>query len=149
LTFQPREPFSSFETGITAMNIGDAARVSGLPAKTIRYYEEIGLVSADRRDNNYRDYSETALHNLRFLKRARALGFSIDDCRQLLSLYADRTRASADVRRLAEAHISEIDEKVAELKAMRKTLSTLVDACHGDDRPDCPILADLSGRTRS
>jgi Cu(I)-responsive transcriptional regulator len=127
------------------MNIGAAAKVSGLPAKTIRYYEDIGLVRPERRDNNYRDYSETALHNLRFLKRARALGFSIDDCRQLLSLYADRRRASADVRRLAEAHIDEIDLKVAELKAMRKTLSHLVNACHGDHRPDCPILEDLAG----
>lgn len=127
------------------MNIGDAARASGLPPKTIRYYEEIGLVRSDRRDNNYRDYSDTALHNLRFLQRARALGFSIEECRQLLSLYADKHRASADVRRLAAEHIGEIDEKIVELKAMRKTLSTLVHACHGDDRPDCPILEDLAG----
>ena len=126
------------------MNIGEAARASGLPAKTIRYYEEIGLVRSDRRGNNYRDYSETALHNLRFLQRARALGFSIEECRRLLSLYADKRRASADVRRLAEQHIGEIDEKIAELKAMRKTLSALVHACHGDHRPDCPILEDLA-----
>ncbi len=131
------------------MNIGAAAKLSGLPAKTIRYYEDIGLVSADRRGNNYRDYSDTALHNLRFLRRARALGFSIEDCRQLLSLYVDKRRASADVRRLAESHIVEIDAKLAELKAMRKTLSTLVEACHGDDRPDCPILEDLAGRKRA
>ena len=128
------------------MNIGEAARVTGLPAKTIRYYEEIGLVRSDRRDNNYRDYSEKALHNLRFLQRARALEFSIEDCRQLLSLYADKRRASGDVRRVAAAHIGEIDEKIAELKAMRKTLSALVHACHGDRRPDCPILEDLAGR---
>lgn len=130
------------------MNIGAAARASGLPAKTIRYYEEIGLVGSDRRDNNYRDYSETALHNLRFLQRARALGFTIEACRQLLSLYADKRRASADVRRVAEGHIDEIDEKISELKAMRKTLSTLVHACHGDQRPDCPILEDLAGAAR-
>jgi MerR family copper efflux transcriptional regulator len=129
-----------------AMNIGEAARASGLPPKTIRYYEEIGLVHSDRRDNNYRDYSETALHNLRFLQRGRALGFSIEDCRQLLSLYGDKRRASADVRRVAEEHIGEIDGKIAELKAMRKTLSTLVHACHGDHRPDCPILEDLARR---
>ena len=128
------------------MNIGEAARASGLPPKTIRYYEEIGLVRSDRRDNNYRDYSEIALHNLRFLQRARALGFSIEDCRQLLSLYGDKRRASADVRRVAEEHIDEIDGKIAELKAMRKTLSPLVHACHGDHRPDCPILEDLAGR---
>jgi Cu(I)-responsive transcriptional regulator len=130
------------------MNIGAAAEASGLPAKTIRYYEDIGLVRAERRDNNYRDYSAAAVHSLRFLKRARALGFSIDDCRRLLSLYADRRRASADVRRLAEAHIADIDAKVAELKAMRKTLSNLVSACRGDHRPDCPILEDLAGAKR-
>lgn len=127
------------------MNIGEAARESGLPAKTIRYYEEIGLVRSDRRDNNYRDYSERELHNLRFLSRARALGFSIEDCRQLLSLYGDKHRASAKVRQLATAHITEIDEKIAELKSLRKTLSTLIHACHGDQRPDCPILEDLAG----
>jgi Cu(I)-responsive transcriptional regulator len=126
------------------MNIGQAARKSGLPAKTIRYYEEIGLVRPDRRANNYRDYSDTSVHNLRFLQRARKLGFSIEECRQLLSLYTDKRRASSDVRRVAEAHISDIDAKLAELKAMRKTLSTLVRACHGDHRPDCPILEDLA-----
>jgi Cu(I)-responsive transcriptional regulator len=128
-----------------AMNIGQAAEMSGLPAKTIRYYEEIGLVRPDRRGNNYRDYSANALHSLRFLARARALGFSIEDCRQLLSLYEDRSRASADVRRLAEAHIAEIDGRLAELKAMRQTLAKLVHACHGDERPECPILEDLAG----
>ena len=127
------------------MNIGEAARASGLPAKTIRYYEDIGLVHSSRRGNNYRDYSDKDIHNLRFLQRARALGFSIEECRQLLSLYGDKRRASADVRRLAEAHITDIDAKIAELKSMRKTLSTLVHACHGDHRPDCPILEDLAG----
>jgi Cu(I)-responsive transcriptional regulator len=127
------------------MNIGEAAQASGLNAKTIRYYEDIGLIRPDRRGNNYRDYSANALHSLTFLARARALGFSIEDCRQLLSLYEDRSRASADVRGLAEAHIAEIDTKIAELKAMRGTLSKLVHACHGDERPDCPILEDLAG----
>jgi len=127
------------------VNIGQASESSGLPAKTIRYYEEIGLVRSARRGNNYRDYSESALHKLRFLARARALGFSIEECRQLLSLYADRSRASADVRRLASTHIGGIDAKIAELKAMRHTLSRLVEACHGDRRPDCPILEDLAG----
>ncbi len=131
------------------MNIGEAAKASGLPAKTIRYYEEIGLVRADRHSNNYRDYSKTALHNLRFLARARALGFSIEDCRRLLSLYGDKKRASADVRRLAKAHIEEIDAKIAELNAMRKTLSGLIRACHGDHRPDCPILEDLAGTPKA
>jgi len=127
------------------MNIGEASRTSGLPAKTIRYYEEIGLIRSSRQDNNYRDYSEADLHKLRFVQRARALGFSIDECRQLLSLYGDKRRASADVRRLAEAHIGDIDAKIAELKVMRRTLSTLIHACHGDRRPDCPILEDLAG----
>ena len=127
------------------MNIGEAAAASGLPPKTIRYYEEIGLVGADRRGNNYRDYSETALHNLKFLARARALGFSIEECRQLLSLYADTSRASADVRRLAQAHIAEIETKIAELQAMKGTLAKLVHACQGDHRPECPILEDLAG----
>jgi MerR family transcriptional regulator, copper efflux regulator len=126
------------------VNIGQAAEASGLPPKTIRYYEEIGLVRSDRRGNNYRSYSDKALHNLRFLARARALGFSIEECRQLLSLYADTGRASADVRRLAEKHIAEIETKIAELKAMKGTLSALVQACHGDQRPECPILADLA-----
>lgn len=116
------------------MNIGEAPKASGLPAKTIRYYETIGLVRSGRRGNNCRDYSDTELHNLRFLRRARALGFSIEECRQLLSLYADKRRASADVRRVASEHIGEIDAKIAELKSMRKTLLTLVHACHGDHR---------------
>ncbi|MDQ3558195.1 MAG: Cu(I)-responsive transcriptional regulator [Pseudomonadota bacterium] len=127
------------------MNIGLAAEASGLPPKTIRYYEEIGLVRSDRRGNNYRDYSDKALHNLRFLARARALGFSIEECRQLLSLYADKDRASADVRGLAKAHMKEIDAKIRELQAMKGTLSKLVQACHGDEWPDCPILEDLAG----
>jgi Cu(I)-responsive transcriptional regulator len=126
------------------MNIGEASRTSGLPAKTIRYYEEIGLIRSSRQDNNYRDYSEADINGLRFLRRARALGFSIDECRQLLSLYGDKRRASADVRRLAETHIGDIDAKIAELKAMRRTLSNLVNACRGDRRPDCPILQDLA-----
>jgi Cu(I)-responsive transcriptional regulator len=127
------------------MNIGQAAEASGLPSKTIRYYEEIGLVRSDRRGNNYRDYSQNALHSLRFLARARALGFSIEECRQLLSLYADQSRASADVRELAKSHISEIETKIAELQAMKGTLAKLIHACHGDKRPDCPILEDLAG----
>jgi Cu(I)-responsive transcriptional regulator len=124
------------------MNIGEAARASGLPAKTIRYYEEIGLVRADRRDNNYRDYSETALHNLRFLQRARKLGFSIEDCRQLLSLYADKRRASGDVRRVAEAHITEIETKMAELQAIGAL--TLVSASATTAALDRSL--DLAGR---
>ncbi|WP_181707560.1 Cu(I)-responsive transcriptional regulator [Chthonobacter rhizosphaerae] len=130
------------------MNIGDAATRSGLPAKTIRYYEEIGLLRPPRSENGYRDYGERELHKLRFLQRARSLGFSIEDCRHLLSLYEDRARASADVRALAEERIADVDAKIAELKAMRATLTRLVHACHGDDRPDCPILDDLAAPAR-
>jgi len=126
------------------MNIGEAAEASGLPAKTIRYYEDIGLVAADRRDNGYRDYAEHHIHKLRFIQRARSLGFSVDECRNLLSLYEDRNRASAEVKRLAEARLADIDLKIAELRGMRAALSELIDACHGDHRPDCPILNDLA-----
>jgi Cu(I)-responsive transcriptional regulator len=127
------------------MNIGVVARKSGLPAKTIRYYEDIGLVKADRKPNGYRDYSEHHLNTLRFLARARSLGFSIEDCRQLLSLYEDRGRASSDVKSLAMAHIDEVEKKIEELEGIRATLRSLVEACQGDQRPDCPILADLAG----
>ena len=127
------------------MNIGTAAEASGLPAKTIRYYEEIGLVAPARRDNGYRDYDEADVHRLRFLHRARGLGFSIDDCRHLLSLYDDKHRASADVKALARQRIGDIDAKIAELQSLRGTLSALVHACHGDERPDCPILDELAG----
>jgi MerR family transcriptional regulator, copper efflux regulator len=128
------------------MNVRDAGKRSGLPSKTIRYYDEIGLVVPDRRENGYRDYDSRAVQKLAFLKRARQLGFSIEDCRQLLSLYEDKGRASADVKSLAEKHLTEIDTRLEELQQLRNTLKHLVHACHGDDRPDCPILADLSGK---
>ena len=128
------------------MNVRDAGKRSGLPSKTIRYYDEIGLVVPDRRENGYRDYDSRAVQKLAFLKRARQLGFSIEDCRQLLSLYEDKERASADVKTLAEKHLTEIDTRLEELQQLRNTLKHLVHACHGDDRPDCPILADLSGK---
>ena len=127
------------------MNIGEVAKRAGLPPKTIRYYEEIGLVRPNRQDNGYRIYSTEDVHRLRFLQRARGLGFSIEDCRALLSLYDETGRESADVRAIAEAHLDEIDRKIRELKGMRQTLAHLVHACHGDDRPDCPILDDLAG----
>jgi Cu(I)-responsive transcriptional regulator len=127
------------------MNIGQAADQSGLPAKTIRYYESIGLIRpAGRTDGNYRDYDDSAVRVLQFLKRARAFGFSIEDCRELLSLYRERDRSSADVKAIAERRIAEIDRKVAELLSLRSALGTLVERCHGDARPDCPILDDLA-----
>ncbi len=128
------------------MNIGDVAAQTGLPAKTIRYYEEIALIKPLRDDNGYRVFRPQDLHKLNFLGRARALGFTIEDCRTLLALYEDETRASADVKRVARDHLAQIDAKIADLKAMRDTLSHLIDACAGDDRPDCPILQDLGGK---
>jgi Cu(I)-responsive transcriptional regulator len=126
------------------MNIGDVSRLSGLPAKTIRYYEDIGLVEPLRSENGYRAFRQSDVHKLTFLGRSRSLGFTIDDCRSLLKLYEDRDRASADVRQIALEQLDRIDGKLAELAAMRETLSHLVEACAGDQRPDCPILADLA-----
>ena len=130
------------------MNIGDVAEASGLPAKTIRYYEEIGLVRPARGANGYRHFSDADVQKLAFLARARSLGFSIDECRKLLSLYEDRGRASADVKQVAKEHLAHIARKIDELAAMRDTLELLVSRCQGDDRPDCPILEDLASRDR-
>lgn len=127
------------------MNISDVARASGLPAKTIRYYEEIGLVRPARGANGYRDFSDQDAHKLTFLSRSRSLGFSIEDCRTLLSLYEDRARASADVKAVAAEHLDRIAHKIEELQALKATLETLVTQCHGDTRPDCPILDGLAG----
>ncbi|MEM9144861.1 MAG: Cu(I)-responsive transcriptional regulator [Pseudomonadota bacterium] len=126
------------------MNIGEVAERCGLPAKTIRYYEDIGLVRPARSENGYRSFAERDVHKLTFLSRARSLGFSIEDCRALLELYEDRSRASADVKRVAEQHLARIQAKIAELEAMQGTLADLVTRCHGDDRPDCPILEGLA-----
>ena len=125
------------------MNIGDVAEKTGLPAKTIRYYEEIGLVEPARTGNGYRAFRDSDVHKLTFLGRSRALGFSIEDCRRLLALWEDRERASADVRALAQEHLARIEAKIADLDAMRATLADLVHRCAGDDRPDCPILKGL------
>lgn len=127
------------------MNISEAAEQAGLPPKTIRYYEDIGLVApARRRDNGYRDYAERDVHMLRFLSRARGLGFSVADCRALVALYGDTDRKSADVKEIALNRVADIDAKIAELHAMRATLVDLAEHCHGDDRPDCPIIDDLA-----
>ncbi|ABS61821.1 putative transcriptional regulator, MerR family [Parvibaculum lavamentivorans DS-1] len=131
------------------MNIGEAAARSGVPAKTIRYYEDIALIeSADRSANGYRAYTEEDVHTLRFVARARSLGFTVAQCRDLLALYRDRSRSSADVKAIAEMHMEEIDGKIDGLRAMRETLATLTRKCHGDDRPDCPIIDELAaGKT--
>lgn len=125
------------------MNIAQAGKAAGLPAKTIRYYEEIGLVQPLRGDNGYRQFRESDLHKLNFIGRARSLGFSIEDCRALLALYEDKARSSADVHALASQHLRAIRAKIAELRAMEETLGALVEACHSDARPDCPILERL------
>lgn len=127
------------------MNIGDVAERSGLPAKTIRYYEDIGLIRPRRGENGYRAFGKSDVHKLAFLGRARSLGFSIEECRALLALYEDAGRASSEVKQVAEGHLDQIERKIAELQAMRATLAQLVHRCHGDERPDCPILDDLAG----
>ena len=126
------------------MNIGQAAQRAGLPTKTIRYYEDIGLLKPARRANGFRDYADRDVHELRFIARARGLGFSVEECRHLLELYRDTGRASAEVREMAAGHIDAIRAKMKELRAMELTLSRLVDQCAGDERPDCPILEELS-----
>jgi MerR family transcriptional regulator, copper efflux regulator len=127
------------------MNIGEAAARSGVPAKTIRYYEDVGLIRpAPRAGNGYRAYSQRDVHVLRFVQRARSLGFSVQDCRQLLALYQDPERTSAEVKALTERRIADIDRKIEELAGMRATLRELAESCHGDARPQCPILDDLA-----
>ena len=126
------------------MNIAEVAKAAGLPAKTIRYYEEIGLIHPKRSENGYRAFAETDLHKLAFVGRARSLGFSIVECRALLALYEDRARASADVKAMAVTHLAQIRAKITELRAMEATLADLVQACSGDHRPDCPILRGLA-----
>ena len=126
------------------MNISEVGARAGLPAKTIRYYEEIGLIRPLRGANGYRQFRESDLHKLAFIGRARSLGFSIEECRALLALYEDKARASADVKALAERHLAQISAKIAELRAMEATLADLVQTCAGDGRPDCPILSGLA-----
>ncbi len=123
------------------MNIGAAANAAGLPVKTVRYYADIDLVAPrGRTAAGYRDYSEDELSKLIFVRRARAFGFSIEETRELISLYEDRNRSSADVKSIASAHLEEVEQKMLDLMALRDELAHLVKACRGDDRPDCPIL---------
>lgn len=125
------------------MNISHASKRTGLPTKTIRYYEDIGLIRPDRDVNGYRAFSEQDVHKLAFLGRARGLGFSTADCSALLALWEDQDRNSADVRQIAQDHLLRVEERIQELEAMRETLRDLVRSCSGDSRPDCPILQDL------
>ena len=141
------------------MNIGQAAKASGVSAKMIRYYEQTGLIpAADRTDSGYRDYSDIDVHMLRFIRRARDLGFSVAEIGDLLNLWRDETRQSAEVKRLAQGHIDALEKKIVVLQDMAHSLTMLVNACHGDHRPHCPILQrletdqdneDLSIRPRS
>ncbi|PSH65542.1 Cu(I)-responsive transcriptional regulator [Phyllobacterium brassicacearum] len=127
------------------MNIGEAAAASGVSAKMIRHYESIGLIkSADRTGSGYRVYSGNDLETLRFVRRGRDLGFSIEQIRQLLALWRDRSRASSDVKRIALEHVAELEAKMRQLREMANTLRHLATHCHGDDRPDCPIIQDLA-----
>jgi Cu(I)-responsive transcriptional regulator len=127
------------------MIIGDAAKASGVSAKMIRHYESIGLVKeAQRTDAGYRVYTGRDVQELQFIHRGRELGFSLEQIRTLLALWRDKQRASKDVQAMAQRHIEELDRKIADMQAMRRTLVTLATRCHGDDRPDCPILDNLS-----
>ena len=132
------------------MNIGQAAGASGVSAKMIRYYESIGLVpKAGRTEAGYRLYGEAEVHTLRFIKRARDLGLPIERIRLLVGLWQDKQRSSAEVKRIATEHVAELRAKIAELTGMCETLEHLAAACHGDHRPECPILRDLEGRNRA
>jgi len=127
------------------VNIGDAARASGVTAKMIRHYESIGLIPAARRsDSGYRRYTGNDVHTLRFIRQARSLGFSIKRIGELLSLWRDQKRPSRKVKALALAHVAELDERIRELEGMKQTLQRLAAHCHGDDRPECPILERLA-----
>jgi len=128
------------------MQIGEASRATGVSAKMIRHYESIGLIpEADRRVSNYRDYGGEDVHRLGFIRRARDLGFSIDEIRRLLRLWADKRRSRRDVKTLTLSHIKDLDRKIAELEEMRSTLAHLAHCCDGSDRPDCPIIDSLAG----
>lgn len=127
------------------MNIGDASKASGVSTKMIRYYEEVELVpKAARRESGYRDYSEADVHRLRFIRRARDLGFTVEQISDLLSLWSDRSRASASVKALALGHVEALRQKMTEIEGMIGTLEGLARSCHGDHRPDCPIIEGLS-----
>ncbi len=127
------------------LNIGDAAKASGVSAKMIRHYESIGLIDAAKRtDAGYRLYSEREVQVLQFIHRGRELGFTLEQIATLLALWKNKGRASKDVRAMAQQHIDELDKKIGEMQAMRRTLARLASACHGDERPDCPILDDLA-----
>ncbi|MBS0466779.1 MAG: Cu(I)-responsive transcriptional regulator [Proteobacteria bacterium] len=125
--------------------IGQAAERAGVSARMVRHYESLGLLGGvARTDSGYRQYGEADVHTLRFIRRARDLGFSMEEIAQLLGLWQDKARASAQVKQIAQKHIASLSERIAAMQAMQRSLQTLVGCCHGDERPDCPILDDLS-----
>ncbi|MDM0121486.1 Cu(I)-responsive transcriptional regulator [Variovorax arabinosiphilus] len=127
-------------------NIGEAARRSGVSARMVRHYEGLGLLpDVARTESGYRQYTEADIHTLRFVKRSRDLGFSMDEIAELVGLWHNRRRTSASVKRIAQKHLGELEQRIADMQAMQRTLSHLVHCCHGDARPDCPILEDLAG----
>jgi len=131
---------------MSAVAIGEAARRSGVSARMVRHYEGLGLLpGVARTESGYRQYGEADIHSLRFIKRARDLGFSMDEIAELADLWHDRQRTSSSVKTIARKHLTELDQRIAAMQAMRQTLSHLVHCCHGDSRPDCPILEDLAG----
>jgi len=132
----------------TPVNIGEAARQSGVSAKMLRHYESLGLLGAvARTDSGYRLYSPADVHTLRFIKRCRNLGFSMAEIAELVGLWQNRKRASSSVKRIAQKHVDDLNARIEAMQSMQRTMSTLLDCCHGDDRPDCPILDDLAGST--
>ena len=132
--------------GAGPWNIGEAARRSGVSTRMVRHYEGLGLLPAvARTESGYRQYSEADIHTLRFVKRSRDLGFSMDEIAELVGLWHNRRRTSASVKRIAQKHLGELEQRIADMQAMQRTLSHLVHCCHGDARPDCPILEDLAG----
>ena len=132
------------------VNIGEAARLSGVSAKMVRHYESLGLLPrVGRTDSGYRQYSEAEVHTLRFIKRSRELGFSMEDLAELVSLWQNRRRSSAGVKRIAQRHADELAQRIEAMQAMQRTLAHLIHCCQGDDRPDCPILDDLSGKAHA
>lgn len=139
--------FNALEIPVKAgpFNIGQAASQSGVSAKMVRHYESLGLLpTVHRTDAGYRQYCEKEVHTLRFIRRARLLGFSMAEIAELLKLWQNKQRASADVKRIAQAHVADLERRIAEMEAMRRTLAQLADCCAGDDRPDCPILSGLA-----
>ena len=132
------------------VNIGEAARRSGVSAKMLRYYESLGLLGqVHRTDSGYRQYSAGDVHTLRFVKRSRDLGFSMAEVADLISLWQDRGRTSASVKQIAQRHVDDLSARIAAMQAMQRTLAHLIHCCQGDDRPDCPILDDLSGKAHA